>query len=266
MKSKLNFSLARTSLIQNMPSMELRNTTYDLRPFSLELMNYGDQIRTIALAFFIVGLVAISSTLSFEAWLLNPAIINENALLEFAQASLLTLASLLQAWRAFNSHDSSLKRDIHLGLALFTFALILREMDINQLGNGVMWNALETILRLIALSAILGFALHMSRRINLVMNNLGQILLSPTILLSVVACVFYACGLPFDRELFDMDKNLSKWFEETFELNACLLFFCASMAGNIKSVVVKNTAGAMPYQNELYRNVPSPGCHEQSSQ
>lgn len=243
MKSRLNLSPTRGHLLQNIPSMELRVPyhAYDFQSFSLELIHSGDQIRIIALGFFIVGLVAISSTLSFEAWLLNPAIIKENALLELAQVGLLMLASLLQGWRAFNTHDSSLKRDIHLGLALFTFALLLREMDINHLGNGVLWNALETIVRLIALFAILGFVLRMSRQINLVMDNLGQILLSPTILLSVVACVFYACGLPFDRELFDMDKNLSKWFEETFELNACLLFFCASTAGNIKSVVVKNT-------------------------
>lgn len=255
MKSRLNLSLTRRQLLPNIPSMELRTPyhAYDLQSFSLELSSYGDHIRIIALGFFIVGLVAISSALSFEAWLLNPAIINENALLELAQSSFLILATLLQGWRAFNTHDSSLKRDIHLGLALFAFALLLREIDVEYLGSGVFWNALETILRLIALLAILSFALRMSRQTKLVMDNLGHILLSPTILLSVVACVFYACSLPFDRELFEMDTHLSKWFEETFELNACLLFFCASMAGNIKSVVINNT-GAQCLHRDVMNN------------
>lgn len=258
MKSRLNLSLTRPSLLRDIPSLEPRVPyyAYDLPSFSQELVSYGDQIRTIALVFFIVGLMAISSALSFEAWRLNPAIIMENALLDLAQVAFLFLATLLQAWRAFNTQASSLRRDIRLGLALFTFVLLLREVDMNILGGNVLLSSLETILRLGALVAIIGFAIHMSNRIKLVTDNLGQILLSPTILLSVAACVFYAGSLSFNRELFEMDSNLSKWLEETLKLNACLLFFCASTAGNIKSVVVNNTDGA----------ALSPGCHEQSSQ
>jgi hypothetical protein len=258
MKSKLNLSLTRSSLLRDIPSLELRAPyhTYDALPFSLELINYGDQIRTIALAFFIVGLLAISSTLSFEAWLLNPAIIKENAPLELAQTVFLIAATLLQAWRAFNMQRSSLKRDIHFGLALLTFILCLREMDKELLGNSTVWSLLETTVEIITLLAMFSCAMHMTRILKIVAGNLTQILLSPTILLSTIACVFYACSLPFDRELFDMDKNLSNWFEETFELNACLLFFCAGMASSIRSAAVKNTDCA----------IPSPGCHEQSPQ
>lgn len=241
MKNTFKSSLTNMPLLQSFPTLELRSPYHlsDLQPFSLELMSYTNRIRTVALAFFIVGLLAISSTLSFELWQLIPQVTAENALLELTQGGFLLLAALLQSLRAFNTHDSGLKRDIRLGLALFAFALFLREVDINKLGSSDLWNALETILRVIALLMILGFALHISRRIKLITHNIGKILLSPTVMLTMLACVLYAGGWPFDRELFDIDKGLSLWFEETFELNACLLFFCASLMGNIKTDVVK---------------------------
>jgi hypothetical protein len=240
MKNRLDLSHP-TSLLQGFPKLELRSPYHlsDFQPFSLELMSYTNQIRTLALSFFIVGLLAISSTLSFEAWQLNPQATAENALLELTQGGFLLLAAVIQGLLAFNKHNSGLKRDIRLGLALFAFALFLREVDVNKLGNRDIWGAVENILRVSAVLMILGFVFHMSRRIKLVIANLNKILLAPTVILSLLACVLYACGLPFDRELFNIDKSLSKWLEETFELNACLLFLCASMVGNIKTVVVK---------------------------
>lgn len=247
MKNTLKSSLPQMPLLQSFPTLELRSPYHlaDFQPFSLELMSYTQHIRAIALTFFIIGLLAISSTLSFEAWQFNSAIVKENALLELAQGGFLLLAALVQGWRAFNTHDSGLKRDIRLGLALFALALFLREVDIDKLGSSAAWDALEKILRVIALLMILSFTWHISRRVKLVMRNLGKILLSPTVILSMLACVFYACGWPFDRELFNIDKGLSQWFEETFELNACLLFFCASLMGNIKTDVVKIQAPSL---------------------
>jgi hypothetical protein len=241
MKNRLNLSHPHTPLLQNFPTLELRSPYHlsDFQPFSLELMSYTSKIRTLALTFFIVGLLAISSSLSFEAWQLAPHVTAENALLELAQGGFLLLAAMFQGLRAFNSHDSGLKRDIRLGLALFAFALFLREVDINKLGDRATWGAVENILRASALLMMLGFIFHMSRRIKSFIANISKILLAPTVVLSVSACVLYACGWPFDRELFNIDKGLSKWFEETLELNACLLFLCAGMVGNIKTVVVK---------------------------
>lgn len=247
MTTPLQSSSSQPPLLQNFPTLELRSPFHmsDIQPFSLELMGYTNQIRAVALAFFVFGLLAISSTLSFEAWQRDSSVVQENALLELVQGAFLLLAIVIQAWHALNSHDAGLKRDIRLGLALFTYALFLREVDIDKLGSSELWNTLETLLRVVALLAILGFALHMSRRLKLVFHNLGKILLSPTIIMSLLACVFYAFGWPFDRELFNIDKGLSQWFEETFELNACLLFFCASLMGSIKNAVVKIQAPSL---------------------
>lgn len=241
MKNIFKSSLAQMPLLQSFPSLELRTPYHlsDLQPFSLELMSYTNRVRSVALAFLIVGLLAISTTLSFELWQINPLVTAENALLELGQGVFLVLAALLQGARAFTVHDSGLKRDIRLGLALFALALFLREVDIDKLGTSEAWDALEKVLRAITLLMILGFALHMSRRIKLVLRNIGKILLSPTILISMLACLLYACGWPFDKELFSIDKNLSLWFEETFELSACLLLFSAGLASNIKSDEVK---------------------------
>lgn len=241
MKNTLKSSLANLPLLQSFARLELRSPHHlsDLQPFSMELTGYTNQIRTVAFAFFIAGLLAISTALSFEAWQLDSKVTAENALLELAQGAFLILTAVIQSLRAFNKQESGLKRDIRLGLAMFAFALFLREVDIDKLGASSAWKTLETVLRALAALAVLGFALHMSRRIKLVVRNLGKILLSPTIVLSFLACVLYACGLPFDREYISIDKDLSKWFEETFELNACLLFLCAAMASNIKTDLVK---------------------------
>ena len=141
--------------------------------------------------------------------------------------------------RIMAAGKTGLKRDIRIGLALFALPLFLREVDIDKLGSSAAWDVLEKTLRALAVLMILGFTWHMSRRVKLVMRNLSHILLSPTVMLTLVACMFYACGWPFDRELFSIDKGLSQWFEETFELDACLLFFCASLMANIKTKVVK---------------------------
>ena len=103
---------------------------------------------------------------------------------------------------------------------MFALALFLREVDIDKLGSSAAWDVLEKTLRALAVLMILGFTWHMSRRIKLVARNLSHILLSPTVMLTIIACVFYACGWPFDRELFNIDKGLSQWFEETLELDA----------------------------------------------
>ena len=241
MKNRLQSSFPQMPQLQSFPTLELRSPHHmaDFQPFSLELTSYTQHVRAIALGFFIVGLLVISSTLSFKAWQFNPDVINENALLELAQGGFLLLAAIIQTWRAFSAQDSGLKRDIRLGLALFALALFLREVDIDKLGNSVVWSALEKILRATALLMIFSFIWHMSRRIQLVLRNAAKILRSPTVVVTLLACAFYACGWPFDREVFSIDKGLSQWFEETLEVNACLLLLCAGFAGNIKNDVVK---------------------------
>jgi hypothetical protein len=241
MKRNLKSSLPQMPLLQDFQTLNLRSPYHlaDFQPFSLELISSTRHIRAIALSFFIIGLLAITSALSFKIWQFNPDVIKENALLELAQGGFLLLAAVIQGWRAFSEQESGLKRDIRLGLALFALALFLREVDIDKLGNGAVWGALENILRAIALLMISGYVWHMSRRFKPVMHNLGRILLSPTVIVALVACLFYACGWPFDREVFKIDRGLSQWFEETLELNACLLLLCSGFAGNIKTDVVK---------------------------
>lgn len=241
MKNTLKSSLPQMPLLQSFANLELRSPYHmaDFQPFSLELMSYTRHIRAVALSFFMVGLIAISSTFSFKLWQLNPDVIKENALLELAQGGFLLVAAIIQIWRAFSAHDSGLKRDIRLGLGLFALALFLREVDIDKLGDGLVWGALEKVLRAAAVLMIIGFVWHMSGRISLLQRNLVRILRSPTVVVTMLACALYACGWPFDREVFSIDRSLSQWFEETFELNACLLLVCAGIAGNIKNDVVK---------------------------
>lgn len=236
MKNTVENSLSQLPVLQGSTIPELCSfyPQPDALPVLQEPASYTNWIRTLALIFFIVGLLVISSTLSFEIWQLNPGITQENASLELTQGGLLLLAALIQCTRAFSQYDSSLQRDICLGLALFTFMLFLREVDIDQLGMSALWSTLENTLRILALIAVLFFVTHMIRRIKIIRGSLNKIFRAPIVNITIVGCLLYACGWPFDKELLNVDKGLSLWIEETFELNACLLFFCASLISNIK--------------------------------
>ena len=237
MKNKCSDALASMPTLQNLSGVELDTAHYfpDFQPLPFELSRHIEHLRSVALAFLIAGLLAICTTLSYELWQSNPLVTAEGSLLESAQLAFLLLATLVQIGRALISRTSNLQQIVGVGLALLTFALFLRELDINKLGGGTNWDTLENVVRTIALVMILVFAWHASHRIKLIMHNIDKILLAPTILISLLACLLYACGWPFDKELINIDKSLSLWFEETLELNACLLLVCASFANSIQN-------------------------------
>lgn len=70
MKDLLRSSFPQMSLLQSLPALELHAPVnqIDLQPFSPEHINYTNKVRAIALAFFIIGLLAIGGTLCFEVW------------------------------------------------------------------------------------------------------------------------------------------------------------------------------------------------------
>jgi hypothetical protein len=236
MKNRCQSLLANMPILQRFPSVEFHEHHYfpDFHPFSLELSTYTERVRSVALAFFIAGLLAICTTLSFELRELNPAVTAENALLELAQIFCLILATLVQGVRAFGAADTGLARSIRAGLALLTCAILLREVDMDKFGASPSWGLAENLLRAVIMLVISGFILHMLRKKDQIMRNIGKILLSPTVLISILACILYACGWPLDKELLNIDKDLSIWAEETLELNACLLFVCASLTNNTR--------------------------------
>ena len=247
MNNRFKSPLAHMPLLQSFQTLELRTPYHltDLQPFSIELMSYTQRVQFIALAFFIAGLLAISTTISYELWLYNPLVTAENALLELAQGGFLLLAAVVQGVQASRTSTPGLQRDIRVGLALFAFMLFLREVDIDRLGASAYWDVLEKGLRALALLLMLGFIVHMSRRFKTVLRNLGRIFLAPTVVISAIACVLYAAGWLFDKELFSIDKGLSLWFEETLELNACLLLLFAGFARSLKFTVVSLKAPSL---------------------
>lgn len=232
---------ANLPLLQSFPQLELRTPYHrsDLQPFSLEWDDYSRRIQSVALFFLISGLLVITSALSLALWQQNPLITDENALLELSQGGLLLAAALIQGLRAWHSPSNSLKRDVRLGLALFAFAFFLREVDIDQVGTGAHWALVEKLLRASALLMIGVFIFHMVPRLQLVLRNLPKVIGAPTLLLSLLACVFYVSGWPFDKGLTGLDSELSLWFEETLELNACLLLLCASALASVRSDMIQ---------------------------
>lgn len=238
---------AHLPLLQSFPQLELRTPYHlsDLQPFSLEWADYSRRIQSVALLFLIAGLLVITSALSLTLWQQNPLITAENALLELGQGGLLLAAALIQGLRALNSTPNSLKRDVRLGLALFAFAFFLREVDIDQLGASAYWALVEKLLRASALLMIGVFIFHMLPRLQLMLRCLPKVMGAPTVLVSLLACVLYASGWPFDKGLTGLDSELSLWFEETLELNACLLLLCASALASVRSDMVQIKAPSL---------------------
>lgn len=70
MKDLLRYSFPQMSLLQSLPTLELRSSCHDTenQSFALELMRYTNKVRFIALGFFLFGVLAIIGTISFEAW------------------------------------------------------------------------------------------------------------------------------------------------------------------------------------------------------
>ncbi len=58
------------SLLQSFPALELRSSCYqtDAQPLALELLEYTNKVRAIALTLFVIGVMAILGTLGFEVW------------------------------------------------------------------------------------------------------------------------------------------------------------------------------------------------------
>jgi hypothetical protein len=200
------------------------------------------RLRAITWSFLVVILCTFTC-LSVYLWQRNPVVAQENQLLENAQVILLLLALAINIFRMMESNKAKLVRDIRIGLSLCTFALFLREVDIDQLNLGEQLRAIETSVRTVCGLLLLVFFAYLFRRRYYFWLHSREIIRSPMVYLSILGCLLYVAGWPFDKKVFSMDFNISQLIEETIELNAALIFILSSLADSktVKAVRAPNT-------------------------
>jgi hypothetical protein len=163
-------------------------------------------------------------------WLWSTGMIStsEDGFLEVGQNIFLLLACLLHSYHSRQEEKGNLYRDIHAGMALFCFVLLLREVDIDQLGSTGIWEDIEMIIRGVTLVGILIYAAHMMARLKLIRLHIHALLTSPMIILTILGCAIYSSSWPFDKMIFAIPTELSIWAEETLELTATIVLLLAA--------------------------------------
>lgn len=176
--------------------------------------------------------LAAINLVSYSLWTSGAISAAETGQLEAGQSIFLLLACLLHSYHSRANKMCFIARYGHCGLALFCFALFLREMDIDKMGhieNADLWRALELMMRSLTLVGFLvcGKLFLKHPRINIL--HVKRFLSTPTAFFSLCGCVTYLCGWPFDKLLFGIPDAVSVWAEETVEFDAACLFLYAAL-------------------------------------
>jgi hypothetical protein len=175
----------------------------------------------------LVALLIISAE-SYRLWNHGLISTSETGLLEAGQNIFLFLACLLHSYHSRNDNAEPLYRYLCVGLALLCLALLLRELDIDKMGNSNQWGNIELLVRSVTVTGIIIYCGKLSRRPGITWTGLKSFATTPLLTFSFLGVCCYLCGWPFDKSLFAIPQGLSAWAEETLELNATILLFCAA--------------------------------------
>ncbi len=178
----------------------------------------------------ILVVLSLISLESYRLWSQGFISTSEQGLLEVGQSIFLLLACLLHSYHSHTNKTDPLYRYLHAGLGLFCLALLLREFDMDKLGNqdNHWWRYVEWLVRGATLLGITAYAGKLLRHPNITLTRLTSLAATPAFGFTVWGACCYLCGWPFDESIFDLPPALSVWAEETLELNATILFFCAA--------------------------------------
>lgn len=167
---------------------------------------------------------------SFLLWRNDVSVAFDNHLMEGAQAGFLLLACLVHFYAARSqSQVGAVGFYTRIFLGFLCIAFAIREVDIDQLGEAPFWQALEQTVRTVVGSLFVFYLLYLLGRIPLFWREKVKLLHWSLVQLSLLGCVFYLLGWPFDKKLLaDLSELQSQFIEEMFELWAALALFMAS--------------------------------------
>jgi hypothetical protein len=176
----------------------------------------------------VVAGCAMVSLGSFALWKAVNGVLEENHLIESSQAAFLALAAGLHLVR-IRSATILETASYHATLALLSFSLLLREMDIDRFGTALFWRAAELVLR--GGVAVLWFvvAWQLWRHRSVLFHVRRRILFSPCSLIVWAAIGLYGISWFFDKSVIPLSVDTSRFFEETIQLNATWLLAVAAL-------------------------------------
>lgn len=141
---------------------------------------------------------------------------------------MLLFACTLHSLHAFRIKTISVTFLIHAGLALLALSFALRELDIDRFGDAKAWSTFQYTLRLLVLVLWLAFFTQAALHRRTVLRHLVTILSAPPVILTALAGLFFLAGWPFDKGLVLRSVEISEFFEETLELNGCVMLLLSS--------------------------------------
>ena len=171
---------------------------------------------------------------SYRLWSHGLISTSETGLLEVGQSIFLFLACLLHSYHSRNDKADPPYRYLCAGLALLCLTLLLRELDIDKMGNNNQWKTIELLVRSLAATGIIMYCGTLLRHPDITWSGLKSFTTMPMLIFSFWGICCYLCGWPFDKSLVAIPQELSAWAEETLELNATILLFCAACTKRTK--------------------------------
>jgi len=175
------------------------------------------------------ALLAVSLVL-FLAWQRDPLVAEEDHLMEWMQASFLGLAASLHLRRSRRMRGETAAIAVFFGLALLSSSFMARELDIDSWGNPAVAEPTQFALRAVLIILWLVFARFLFKHFPPLWKAFPGTLGKPVVVIAFVGCCFYLASWPFEKELFPISTNASKYWGQLTQLFACALLFAASFA------------------------------------
>lgn len=170
-----------------------------------------------------------TTVMAWALWLREPGITDEHRFVENLQVFFAAVGMALHAWhwRQTASQRESPAAVYHTILALLLLSVIVRESDIDTLGNSPFWPIAERVVRIALVGLWLGAALFALKASQTLLHHTKAILAAPASRLVVAGILLYILSRPFDKGLIPIDPSSSQLAEESLQVAACV-FFAAS--------------------------------------
>ena len=168
-------------------------------------------------------------------WKQDNTVVLENHLIEWMQAAVLALAAILSAIRVRMAR-TTLDRLVRFAMILFAISLMLREIDIDDLGDIRYWHAIELGIRLSLTAVWVGFGLVSWKHRTLLFRGAPHIILSGFGVFTALGCLLYASSWPFDKFEPVIAGLHPMLVEETLQLNATIMFALSAFTRSFRPV------------------------------
>ncbi len=161
-------------------------------------------------------------------WIEDRSITEENGLLENLQLLFLSVGLGFHLKQRSGSLTTA-TRICHSTLALLCLSIILRELDIDEIGTTGMWSLVETVARLATAFAWLLIMYVVAMNFRGLWAYRWEIGFSITSVATAIAIVLYIVSWPFDKGYIPVAPDISQFIEESLQLTATVYLMAASL-------------------------------------